>query len=89
MTSKNSRPRTKWARSKTELVELVADEFAAFRTQDIEPMKRDIATLKQDVQKIRSTFAPRLDTMIVSASSSRSSAFPVLSSNPLCKVDGG
>lgn len=46
---------------KTELVEFVAGEFAELRTQDIEPMKRDIAGLKQDVEKIRNTFAPRLE----------------------------
>jgi hypothetical protein len=48
-------------RLKTELVEFVAGEFAELRTQDIEPMKRNIATLKQDVEKIRNTFAPRLE----------------------------
>jgi hypothetical protein len=48
-------------RLKTELVEFVAGEFAELRTQDIEPMKRNIATLTQDVEKIRNTFAPRLE----------------------------
>jgi len=46
---------------KTELVEFVAGEFAELRTEDIEPMTRDIAGLKQDVEKIRNTFAPRLE----------------------------
>ena len=46
---------------RTELVEFVAGEFATFRAEDIEPMKRDIARLKQDVEKIRNAFAPRLE----------------------------
>jgi hypothetical protein len=48
-------------RLKTEIVEFVAGEFATLRTEDIEPMKRDISSLKKDVEKIRDTFAPRLE----------------------------
>ncbi len=35
--------------------------FAALRTEDIDPMKKDIAAIKEDVQKIRTTFAPRIE----------------------------
>ncbi len=46
---------------KTEVVEFISGEFAALRTEDIDPMKRDIAALKQDVQQIRTAFAPRIE----------------------------
>jgi hypothetical protein len=43
------------------MVEFVAGEFAAFRTEAIEPMKRDIASLKQNAEKVWNVFAPRLE----------------------------
>ena len=46
---------------KTEVVDLISHEFATLRTEDIDPMKRDIAALKQDVQQIRTAFAPRIE----------------------------
>jgi archaellum component FlaC len=46
---------------KTEVAELIAGEFAELRSKDIEPMKRSIATLNHDVQKIHAVFAPRLE----------------------------
>jgi aspartyl/asparaginyl-tRNA synthetase len=46
---------------KTEMVEFVAGEFAKLRTEDIEPMKRDIANLKQASDKVWNVFAPRLE----------------------------
>jgi hypothetical protein len=58
-------------RLKTELVEFVAGEFAELRTQDIEPMKRNIAALKQDVEKIRNTFAPPMRAVVVCRGFSR------------------
>lgn len=44
-----------------EMVSLIVGEFAKLRMEDIDPMKRDIRTTKNDVQKIRNTFAPRLE----------------------------
>jgi hypothetical protein len=46
---------------KTEMVEFVAGEFATLRTEDIEPMKRDIANLRQNAEKVWNVFAPRLE----------------------------
>jgi hypothetical protein len=43
------------------MVEFVADEFAALRAEDIEPMKRDIANLNRHAGKVWDVFAPRLE----------------------------
>jgi hypothetical protein len=45
----------------TAVVELISGEFAKLRTEDIEPMKRDIAGLKQNADKVWNVFAPRLE----------------------------
>jgi hypothetical protein len=46
---------------KGEVVELISGDFAKLRTEDIEPMKRDIAGLKQNADKVWNVFAPRLE----------------------------
>jgi GTP1/Obg family GTP-binding protein len=46
---------------KGEVVELISGKFAELRTEDIEPMKRDIASLKQTSDKVWNVFAPRLE----------------------------
>jgi hypothetical protein len=46
---------------KGEVVELISGEFAKLRTEDIEPMKRDIANLKQASDKVWNVLAPRLE----------------------------
>jgi hypothetical protein len=46
---------------KGEVVELISGKFAELRTEDIEPMKRDIASLKQTSDKVWNVFSPRLE----------------------------
>ena len=49
------------AEFKGEVVDLISGEFARLRTEDIEPMKRDIASLKKASDKVWNVFAPRLE----------------------------
>jgi hypothetical protein len=53
--------KTDLADFKMEVVDLVTGEFAKFRTEHIDPMKRDIADLKQTSDKVWNAFAPRLE----------------------------
>jgi hypothetical protein len=52
---------SRMASLRTELVEFVAGKFAELRTEDFEPMKRDVASLKQTSAKVWDVFAPRLE----------------------------
>jgi hypothetical protein len=47
--------------TKDEVARVISGEFAKLRTEDIEPMKRDIASLKQNAEKVWNVFAPRLE----------------------------
>jgi hypothetical protein len=53
--------KTDLADFKMEVVDLVTGEFAKFRTEHIDRMKRDIADLKQTSDKVWNAFAPRLE----------------------------
>ena len=46
---------------KSEVADFISGTFAQLRTEDIEPMKRDIASLKQNAEQVRNMFAPRLE----------------------------
>jgi hypothetical protein len=76
---KNFATKDDLAAFKDEVAALISSGFAKLRAEDIEPMKRDIAGLKQNAEKVWNVFAPRLEYDDRSASSSKSSAFPVQS----------
>jgi hypothetical protein len=47
--------------TKVEVASLISGKFAKLRTEDIEPIKRDIAALKRNAEKVSDVFAPRLE----------------------------
>jgi tetrahydromethanopterin S-methyltransferase subunit B len=58
---KNFATKDDLAAFKDEVAALISSGFAKLCTEDIEPVKRDIAGLKQNAEKVWNVFAPRLE----------------------------